>query len=564
MDVGWRHRILCGAWTAAVVAAVGLVCTGCSKCSLTGVSDDSPGSAPWPLRNPIASDVPETARAVVFVRRLEDLRRSVGFALEHLPEDDGDSARSALAELHGLVDPDALGLAASADVAAFVRAAHLGFVVPLDAPSTFRKGIERLSGHKDVEIRKIDGGDIREATFEDASSVVQFTVRNRRVLARTAPARPASGPSGPVDKTSAFTAFFAERQPGETGDRWPRETPKRELFESLLIKGDEPRAAGVVEPGDWLDELETDGQAAVIQSRLAHQLGPAAFRADFEDSKRRVHIDIRNREDPEEPSVVARMGKASGERPPLGGLVQPGVLGVLRLSVEPEKVYRTLVTSLPAEAREQLDVFWRHVRNQLLIDAPNAVLDNLTGHAATVFYGLKGDQLEGPPTEVLRRVFELRATREAVLLPIESYDEAEQLLDKLTQITRGQLSRQRDGHTVQYIWLDDGSLEWALILGEEHVLFVDSSTSLRKATEYERRGRRLTESQVTDMGIGPLLEHQQRSGLYLDTGTLAELLRENGRDRIAQLLVPFRSLVLTSEMDGDANRTHLLLRMEGS
>lgn len=552
------------ACSVAVSIAVAFLWAGCSECSLTGTSDDdSSHSEPWPLETPIAADVPESARGVAFVRRLRDLRRSIGFALEHLPEDDGDSARSALAELHELVRPDALGLSSSADVAVFVRAEHIGFVVPLDSPSTFRKEIERVGDRPDVEIRRLDGGDVRQASFDDASSVVQFTVRNGRVLVRTAPARPASGPSGPVDKTSAFQSFFAERTPARDRERWPREAPKRKLFETVVSNGDPPRAAGFVEPGAWVDELETEGQAAVIQERFANQLGPTAFRVEFDDAENRLQVDIRNREDPEEPSVISRMGKASDERPPLGGLVQPGVLGVLRLSVDPKKVYRTLVSSLPAEGREQLDVFWRHVRNQLLIDAPDAVLGNLTGHAAAVFYGLKGDQLEGPPTQVLRRVFELRATREVVLLPIKSYEKAERLLDKLTQITRGRLSRQRDEHTVQYIWLEDGSLEWALILGEEYVLFVDSATSLQKATQYERRGRRLTETQISDMGIGPLLEKQQRSGLYLDTGTLAELLRENGRERIAELLVPFRSVVLTSEMDEDASRTQLLLRMEG-
>ena len=200
------------------------------------------------------------------------------------------------------------------------------------------------------------------------------------------------------------------------------------------------------------------------------------------------------------------------------------------------------------------------MRDKLLLEGPEKILENFNGHVVLVFYGLDGESLSADQGMSLRRVLELRATSEAILLPIKSRKKAERLLDKMTQITQGRLSRQRGEHTVQYAWFDEGELEWAFILSDEHIIFVDSATAFGQAMQFERRGRPLGSEEIDKLGIGPLLERRGRSGIYLDTGTLANLLSENGRDTAASWLLPFQSVLLTTEMDGETSKTRLRFR----
>jgi len=547
------------------VALALVVCFGagaCSDCrSSTGDSHSPDRAPPWPLDSPVAAPIPEAAQAVLFVRRFDDLERGLEFALDRFPTEGAGSTLSVVAILHDLVRPEPLGISPETDVAAFYQGGDVGFVVPLAAPEKFSDEVTSLIDDENLRGRKLGASGIREIQFGDSSTVLQFAVRGDFVFARTAPANPPSGPSGAVDRGAAFRAFFGDRRPGSPR-QWPHSEATRDLVAAVASDRESPRAIGYADPGPWLEQLPAEGQAATIRTRLARQIGPTGFHIALDPTRNQLRIDLRNRSVSGEPTVVADMGEASGERPPLGGLVEPGVLGVLRFAVGPERVYRALESTLPAERREQLEVFWGRARRQLLVDGPEAILEHFTGHAAVVLYGLAAERLGESNLEGLRSIFELRATREVVLLQIESRDEVERLLDKLTQITRGRLSRQRSEHTVQYIWLEEGSLEWALLLGDEYVMFVDSATALQKATRYERVGRPLTDREVETMRIGPLLEGRQRSGLFLDTGILAGLLREHGRERTADFLVPFRSLVVTTEQLEGANRTRLQLHLE--
>ncbi|MFB6372645.1 MAG: hypothetical protein ABEN55_05945, partial [Bradymonadaceae bacterium] len=286
------------------------------------------------------------------------------------------------------------------------------------------------------------------------------------------------------------------------------------------------------------------------------------IRARLTSDQSDLSIDLRSRSTTGEPVVVSDLGTPSGTFPGLGGLVEPGVLGVVRVSVDPQSVYRLLVSTLPADRRARLKAFWKQLEQKLLIDGPESILENFTGHAVAVFYGLGDDILAGGRGASLRRFFRLQSTREVVVLPITSRTDLERLLDKATQVSRGRLSRQQGKHTVQYAWFRDGTLEWALVLSDEHLVFVDSATSFDKALQFEHRGGALTARQRKSMRIGPLLETRDRSGFFLDAATVGNLLAENGRERAAAWLEPVRSILLTTEMDDEASVTRIDLRLK--
>jgi len=175
-----------------------------------------------------------------------------------------------------------------------------------------------------------------------------------------------------------------------------------------------------------------------------------------------------------------------------------------------------------------------------------------------VIYGIGGDRLEWRSPGAIRRILELRATREAVLLPIQDRVIAEQTLDAFTQLSQGRLSRENAEHTVHYAWLEGGLLEWAFILDDTHLLFVDSAAAFDQAMIYERRGGSLSDELTP---LAPLMKGRHRSGIYLDTAILADILAQSGDSRIARWLEPFEFLRVLGDPRSEPPSIRLELRV---
>jgi hypothetical protein len=527
-----------------VIVVVGwcLVAGGCVGSCAATPSAPVDSSAPWPRSSPLVQHVPHDAETAVFVRRLADLQPAVAFAGRTLPEG---GLRERLADLP-LPAPGDLGLADEQSMAAFRHDEHWRLVVEVDDREQFDAGLRKFTAEHAFEVvgedkrveritRASDGGD-------KPATVAAIRHRNGAAFIRPGPA--------PTDDGAVL--------PKRRRPNWPSGDARRELVGELA--GDEARFLAVGTPSELVPEAADSGPARQIRERLANQLGPTGLRAGVDGDTSTLSVTIRSRSTAGEPMVVSSLGQADGKIPPLGGLVEPGVLGMARLSVDPQSTYRLLRSTLPAGKRRQLDAFWRQLRKQLLIDGPDKLLDHFTGHAFVVFYGMGSATLGEDGGPIWRRILTLQTTREIVMLPIESREKLEQFLDKMTQISRGRLSRESGEHHVQYAWFDDGSLAWALLLGDGHLMVVDSPTSLDKALAYERRGGTLGDETRQQMGLRPLLENNGRSGLYLDAGTVGRLLRENSYKRAADWLSPFRRILLTTEMDGDASSTQVELR----
>ncbi|MBA2664810.1 MAG: hypothetical protein H0U74_21155 [Bradymonadaceae bacterium] len=317
-----------------------------------------------------------------------------------------------------------------------------------------------------------------------------------------------------------------------------------------LIKSTAAGAApfhGAVEPGPWLLQMRSGGgHARLLLERLAHQMGRVHFVARHEPDARKLQLHLRTYGNPGEPVVVADLGQPKGEMPMVGGLIKPGVLGVVRVSGAPEQFFELVRSALPATQRAELDQMFRDMAAELKIDVKKDLVDNLKGHVIVVLYGIENRVLTPDNPRLVADIFQLKATREAVLLPIHERAAMERTLDVMTQLSRGNLRRQAIRDSIQYAWLPDGALEWALILNDDYLIFVDSAVAVDHAIAYERSPHPRGPA-VSELGIEALFENTNRSGFYLDVGSAANILAESGQQEAGRWLQAFQSVLLTTD-----------------
>lgn len=541
--------------TAALLAVTTLVCaaTGClGRCD--GETSSDRNSGPWPRASTAIEHVPAEAESAFFLRHLRSLENLARFGADHLP--DGAVTEGLPAGLPFSPETlpetfpfDEVGLAPERTAAAYRHDGHWTLVAPVADRTRFQKALPGLLEGTPFGIA--DDSETSERTLRYQSTpVASLRLLDEHLVVHPITDR-GDEPGGSSD---------ASPPPLGPEETWPADAAKRSLLEDLA--SDRARMVGVAEPSRWFPEADGSTAGDIAFERLAHQLGPTGVRATYDRDEPRLSFDVRSRSAAGEPVVVSKLGSASKKLPGLGGLVEPGVLGVVRFSVDPQSVYDLLVSTLPARRRARLETFWRQFQKKLVVSGPEEILENFAGHAVVVFYGIDDAVLSGDRRPSLRRFMTLQTTREVIAFPITSRTTLERLLDKATQISRGRLSRQQGKHTVQYAWFRDGALQWALILSDEHLLFVDSATSFDKALQFEHRGRELTAEQRESMGIGPLLETRDRSGFFLDAATVGNLLAENDRKRAAAWLAPFQSVLLTTDMDGDVGTARIELVLD--
>ncbi len=513
-------------------------------------------SGPWPHSSPLRAKIPAEADTVLFVRRLGDLGHVDEFVADELPGQLVERfwpeawRASGLAGLTKLVEVSRLGLHPGQPAVVFRDGGAWGLVTAIPDRRSFEAGLRKILD--ETPVGAADGDNrIERLTYPRAGddeaeprTIARLRHRDETLFARFG---------------SAEDLQAQEDLADGDGDLWPADRAHGQLLDGLA--SDDARLVALGNPSEMVPTTTASQQARRIRDRLAGQLGPTGVSASFDAEPATLSFDLRARPTPEQPVVVSTLGTPDDQVPALGGLIEPGVLGVARFSVDPESTYRLFRSTLPARHRRQLDAFWQQLRDKLLIDGPDALLDHFTGHAFVVVDALGSDS-ETPPAD-WRQVLKLQATREVVVLPIASRERLERALDKATQVTRGRLSRQTGDDNVQYAWFEGGTLAWAMILSDEHLMFVDSPSSLDRALAFDRNDEAVSDEIRAEMQIGPLLETTGRSGAYLDAALVDRQLSERGHERAAAWLTPFESILLTTEMDGEASHTRLEFVLDG-
>lgn len=337
---------------------------------------------------------------------------------------------------------------------------------------------------------------------------------------------------------------------------WSRLEPQERLNETHAMKlvdafdSDMP-FYGIISPAKWMGNADPTlpRQAQTIYRRIQNQLGPIGIGAHFDPVARRIEARLKLSDDPEAPSFVPELSSATGALPDVGGLVTPGVLGAFRISVDPTEFFTLARSLLPAQMRLEVDAVIARYRDELAIDLMTEVLHTIHGHMVVAIYGFDVERLRSDNPTLVADIVGLRATREAVLIPIRSREPLEDVLNAATQLSRGKLNRQITGDSIQYAWIDDG-LQWALVLTDEAIIVVDSTAAFDHAIAYERSARPLDEV-LSQKGVDAVFAPSIQAGAYIDTGSLARLMADAGDAQLASWIEPFESIVMT-DTDGDA------------
>lgn len=367
----------------------------------------------------------------------------------------------------------------------------------------------------------------------------------------------ALGKSAKPWKREEFGEVLRKWTQAPVRERWANNSEVEAMREGWATKSD---VVGSIRPGDFFARLDTKGQAEVLKRRIINQVGQMTLAIDVDGPSREVVVRVRSAGSATAPTFVRDLKGATGEVPRVGGLADPGVLSVVRFSVDPDKTWQLIRSGLPAEDRLEVDELFEELSTELSVDARKLLLDNLHGHFFIFVYGFQQDVLSPENPSFVPDLFQLRATREAILVPVKNTEDLKRFLDILTQLSKGKLNRQALGESMQYAWIDEGPLQWAVIVGNDHAIVVDSSAAFDKATIYERGARRLPDA-LEAKGVSKLMEGAHRSGAYIDLASLANLLNETGNDA-GPWLAPYTSLVLTTEMGSVTSETTLELGLE--
>ena len=490
--------------------------------------------------------VPATASSVVQTSRLISLLEVSRAIVERLPDHTRfPMVRQEWQRVLGLDPLDEkswalLGVDIVGNATAFEDKGYWIVHAHLVAPETLAQWIDarRVAGTFEVNVVDEHGWSVTRLKLPQGDDVMSIAIRDTDALFMPAN-RLQPGQNQKIDRLEAFQKLMVMPQE----NRYENLTWARKFASEF----GNSNVAGAIQPSMWMPETYGVGQAASVFQRLRNQMGPVGFTASFAPESGFLELDLMSRADPREPTFVRELVGAKGTPPIVGGLVDPGVLGVARLSVQPRKFYDLLRSLLPPASRIELDGWIQNMDAALNVDLVGDIMTNLNGHAIAAIYGFEPEVLRLDNPTLAFDILTLRATREAVLIPIADRQRMERVLDAWTQASKGKLNRQPSGDTIQYAWLEDGALAWALILGRDHVVFVDSTAAFDHAIAYERSARPL-DGTLIEKGLPVLFEEVDRSGLYLDTTSLSNLLAEAGNEDLAAYMRPFRSVIITSDM----------------
>lgn len=540
-----------------------LLILGLSGCD-NGCKSSSPTNAG--THQPAYSEhIPQNAQAVVFAASFDELLKAAAAGQKYLP------GQTVIAPPHeggirflseDLMSSEswrALGWATERPATVFYAEKRLVLIAELHDTKAFQAELTSLGQRSDYTFRreKSQGFSLIHVMSHDEKPLAHIAWLDKKALILLEPA--VLGSQLAQESASEHTRgrdLLLKTLKIEPEQRWKGVARQNELMQQQSTR---VTFHGAIEPAGWLLQKQTAGQARVLLERLAHQTGRVHFLANYEPETHKLKIHLRTHGSPGEPVMVPDLGEPTGDLPTVRGLIKPGVLGVVRLSGAPDQFFNVIRSALPADQRLALDKLFSDLDAELKIDVENDLIKNLKGHAIVVMYGIE-NRIFTADNFRLADVFQLRATREAVLLPIQNRESMERVLNVMTQLSRGNLRRQAIGDSIQYAWLPDGALEWALILNNDYLVVVDSAAAVDHALAYERSAQ-APGAMLSDLGVEAIFEKSSRSGFYIDVVALSNILAESGHPIVAAWLRPFQAVVLTTDDVNQVGHTNIELTL---
>lgn len=424
-----------------------------------------------------------------------------------------------------------LGISPRAGVGLFLQDGQLGLSVSLTRPDALSQALQA----------KLEPGQRWRLEAREDHSVLIVDEQERLALLEREQVALLLLPSASQPKPGLWAQRLARLAPQA---RWDQDAQHRQLAAKLYQPA---RPFWVINPTTaFLSMPAQSAHAISLRDRLAELQGKLGLSATYDTTTRRLRAQLYSQDAPQEATVVRDLRGASQELPPLGALISPGALGVVRVSASVEALSTLWLSTLTPPQRAQLTDFERHLRDELSIDLKDALWNNLTGHMVMVLYGLTPEVFAQDLLSVLKDVFALQATREAILLTLHDGPKLSRALDAATQLSQGKLRRQGVGEMIQYAWFDQGDLRWALLVHSDDVIYIDSPVAYARAMQHIRKPEPLKPSwQATN--LQELLTERDRSGLYLDISAWLALLPEAQRALLKPWLGPIKSMLLSAD-----------------
>lgn len=249
-----------------------------------------------------------------------------------------------------------------------------------------------------------------------------------------------------------------------------------------------------------------------LVERVTSLTGAVEFSMQSDDQK--VDLTLKLLKNPGEPKFVASLGEARAPIPFTAGLLDDEVVGAIRISADPSRLWKLGRSVLSAPRRGELDEFLATLKEEAALDLEKVVVENMQGHILLVIYDIVGEPKT--PADWLS----LGATNEAVLIPLTQRRPVRRAFDAWTQLSKGRLHvRSADAERLQWAWIEEGELRWTAILGDDWLLFVDSQVSLDRARRWMAKPAELR-SVLADRNVDELLNGTSRSGVYVDLARL--------------------------------------------
>lgn len=398
-------------------------------------------------------------------------------------------------------------------------------------PSSFQAWKARLAKH-DLTLRATDETNPAAFLTLDASHA-SFKVASLHQASQPYPASPGTIwmrstslsifliPTTPTDHEPASSQELARKlvslKPSES---WRALQTNRSLQDAMARAGGE---LSLMVRGDLLTRALTPNNEAARSQRdaLSRQLdliGLSLSRSSRESSKIQGQLFVSSTE--QEPIFLDALDPApSVLDTDLGVLLGPHASGIFHLAASPHSLLEVLKGALDFSQRQQLDSYFAYLKEELLLDVEQAIFDNLTGHFLLIIYEIDPDARRAAnqnPEEAAQKhdLFGLSSTREALYMPLRDSFAMEQFLNALTQITRGRMRRQRVDEVIQYVLLEDGELQGAFLLGEDALLWVDSSVAVEQGMRHLNSPRALSAAQTER--FGDLLKGRQGFGMWFE------------------------------------------------
>lgn len=304
----------------------------------------------------------------------------------------------------------------------------------------------------------------------------------------------------------------------------------RELVDKLTPKSAAKargRLFGTVRVNDWLLQLAANTERAqALKAQMIDQMDTTGFDMVFDEKTKQLTTRVLSKEILSQPTTARTLKDADGDLPKLGHLLPTGTLGVVRLSADPKALEQYIMGLLPNDSRVALANYEKRLKDEFAIDLRAQVFDNVRGHAVAAVYGINPKAWENVPhpTVLLQRLLTLEATREAIFIPLHDAQKFRDMLDAITQLSKGQLKRQRVEHGIHYAWMDTSrELHWAMVVYDHAAIILDSPAAFSRANKQAKQAQALAAT-WQPRHLPELLQGTDRAGFYIDMTLLQTLI----------------------------------------